>query len=85
MAAASANLSAAQANHDLLLKGASAAQIAGAEANLAQAQSSLEALLNGPSAAQRMMAEIAVAQARISLQKRKMIWRMRRWWPHLRG
>jgi HlyD family secretion protein len=69
VSAAVAQRDAAQAQLDLLMEGATDAEIASARSTLAQAQLQLEQLRDGPSEAQRAGAEVAVEQARISLQR----------------
>jgi HlyD family secretion protein len=64
---AAANLASVQAQHDLLLAGATEVEIAQAEASLANAQANLANLLDGATDAQVAMAEIRVAQAEVSL------------------
>ena len=67
VAAASARLDSSQANFNIQVGEASAAQIASAEAQIAQAEASLNSLLEGPSAQDLLIAEAEVEQAQINL------------------
>ncbi|MEM8858692.1 MAG: efflux RND transporter periplasmic adaptor subunit [Chloroflexota bacterium] len=67
LSAANANLSGAQADHDTLLEGASAQQIANAEAGLAQAESNLAKLLDSATTEDVIIAEENLRQAEINL------------------
>jgi HlyD family secretion protein len=69
LALAVAQRDAAQAQLNLLMMPASAAQIASAEASVAQAEATLDRLRRGPSDLQIAQMETAVAQAEISLQR----------------
>ena len=64
-----ASVDSAQAQLDLVLEGATDAQIASAEATLAQQQANLDALLDGAMDEQIAISEAQVEQARISLQE----------------
>lgn len=72
LATAVAQRNLAQAQYDLLLAPASAAQIASAEASLAQVQANLDKLRRGPTAAQLAAAEVQVENARISLERARL-------------
>lgn len=67
LSAASANLNGAEADHDALLEGASAQQIASAEANLAQVETNLANLLESASREEIVIAEENLLQAELSL------------------
>jgi HlyD family secretion protein len=69
LSVAVAQRDASQANLDLVMQGASAAQIAAAESSLAQAEANLDSLLAGPTDAQITLSEIQVEQARINLAR----------------
>jgi HlyD family secretion protein len=67
--ASEAQLDAAIARHEALLRGASEQDIASAEAELTSAQASLDKLLAGPSETDVAIFEIRLAQAQTSLQE----------------